>query len=264
MTTGSPDTLTPMIRRRLNAFTTRHPIWFGIIATLVWMGIVVAAVQLPPHPLYGPMYVNAIGFAAGLVVVWLLGWWNRVGLGRTRPTRSLWLVTPLLVIAATYAFPGVTADAYLDADPGDGPYILACIAVWCLLIGMNEELWSRGIILSPLVRLGPARSAVIVAVLFAGQHWLNFLFFGASLDDQLAQLVSSGTFGFALVALRWNGLSIWPLAIAHGLGDFLQLASPGAAPWWWQLAIAAFEVGYGIWMLRRARRQGLRPFEPRL
>ena len=248
-----------MVRARLNAFARRHPIWFGVVATLVWMGIVVATVQLPPHPLYGPIYLNAIGFAAGLLAVWLLGWRDRVGFRPAWPGRRLWLLAPLVALTATYALPGLTADAYLEADPADGPYVLACMAVWCLLIGLDEELWSRGIVLAPLQRLGPVRSAVIVAVLFANQHWLNFVFFGAAIDDQLAQLVSSGAFGFVLVALRWNGVSIWPLAILHGLGDFLQLASPGAAPWWWQLAIAVLDAGYGAWLLRRARRIGSTP-----
>lgn len=242
-----------MLRSGLNAFALRHPIWFGVAATLVWMGLVLAAVQLPPHALYGPMYVNAAGFAVGLLVVWLLGWRDRVGIRLTRPRRRLWLLAPLLVLTAPYALPGITADAYLAADPADGAYILVCMGVWCLLIGLNEELWSRGIVLAPLARLGPLRSALAVALLFANQHWLNLLFFGASLDDQLAQLVSSGTFAFVLVGLRWNGVSIWPLALLHGLGDFLQLASPGAAPWWWQATIAVFEIVYGAWLLHRVR-----------
>ncbi|MBM7791043.1 CPBP family intramembrane glutamic endopeptidase [Tenggerimyces flavus] len=243
-----------MVRERANAFAHAHPIWFGVIATLFWVGLILAAIQLPPHPLYGPMYVNAIGFIFGLLVVWLLGWRRAdVGLGRQRIDRSLWTIASLFVLTLTFALPGIQGE----------PYIVFCTAVWCLLIGLNEELWSRGIILYPLSRLGPYVSSLIVALLFSNQHWLNFVFFGASLEDQIAQLISTFTFAFALTALRWRGLTIWPLAILHGLGDFLQLTSPGAAPWWWQLAIAVFELAYGWWLLRTVRRSHTTAPEPR-
>jgi uncharacterized protein len=234
-----------MVRERAGALARRHAIWFSIVATLVWVGLILAAIQLPPHPLYGPMYVNAIGFGAGLIVIWLLGWRPAdVGLGRQRFDRSLWLLAPLFALTLTYALPGIEGE----------PYIVFCTAVWCLLIGLNEELWSRGIILYPLSKFGPFPSALLVALLFSNQHWLNYLFFGAELEDQFAQLISTFTFAFVLVALRWRGLTIWPLAILHGLGDFLQLTSPGAAPWWWQLAIALFELAYGWWLLHAVHR----------
>jgi len=241
-----------VIRRRLGEFARRHPVWFGIAATLVWCCLILVATLLPPHPLYGPMYVNAIGLAAGLGVVAVLGWGREVGLRPVWSGRRMLLLLPLVVLVATYALPGVTATAYLTEGigPGEEAYVLACIAIWCLLIGLNEELWSRGIVLHPLRRLGPFRSALIVAAIFSAQHLLNLFAFGAGLDDTIAQLVSTFAFGVVLVALRWHGITILPLAVLHGLGDFLQLASPGAAPLWWQAAIAAFELGYGVWLLR--------------
>lgn len=243
--------------RRLQAFAFRHPLLFGVAATLIWCGLVLAATRLPPHPLYGPMYVNAVGLAAGVALVAWLGWSRATGMLPLRPRRTALLILPLLALTATYAVPGIDPAAYLSEGigPDEGWFVLLCLAGICLLVGLNEELWSRGIILHPLRRGGPWISSVAVALLFSAQHLLNLFAFGARLDDTIAQLVSTATFGFALAALRWHDVAILPLAVLHGLGNFLQLASPGAAPLHQQAAIAVVEVAYGVVLLRLASRR---------
>ncbi len=44
---------------------------------------------------------------------------------------------------------------------------------------------------------------------------------------------------------------VWPLALLHGLGDWMQVNSPGAAPLWWQVLVA---LGFGVaaWWLTRS------------
>lgn len=240
--------------RQLERFALRHPLWFGLAATLAWCGLILAATRLPPHPLYGPMYVNALGLAAGLALVGWLGWSRASGMLPLRPTRTALLTLPLFALAATYAVPGIDSTAYLSegVGPDEGGFVLLCLAVICLLVGLNEELWSRGVILHPLRRLGPWLGSVAVALLFSAQHLLNLVAFGARLDDTVAQLVSTAAFGFVLAALRWHDVAILPLAVLHGLGNFLQLASPGAAPLHQQAAIAVVEVAYGVVLLRLA------------
>jgi hypothetical protein len=59
-------------------------------------------------------------------------------------------------------------------------------------------------------------------------------------------------FGYGYAAVRLHIVSIWPLALLHALDDFLQLNSPDALPWPFQLLVAAGFVLYGRYLLRTA------------
>ena len=41
------------------------------------------------------------------------------------------------------------------------------------------------------------------------------------------------------------------MVVVHGLDDFFQIRSPGAAPDWWQVSVYVFHVTFGVWLLRR-------------
>jgi hypothetical protein len=79
---------------------------------------------------------------------------------------------------------------------------------------------------------------------------LSAAVFGRPLDDTIAQVISATAFGTAFAALRLHIGVVWPLALLHGLGNWTQVNSPGAAPWQWQLAVA---LGFwaGAWALTR-------------
>ena len=222
-----------MVLERLRAEGERRPVVFGAVVTCAWVAMTIALAELPPHPFWGPVYVNGIGFLVGLGVVGLLGWTRAAGLGQLRGGPLM--ILPLLLFA-TEAWPGLGSSA-------DEVVILLCVA-------LNEEIWSRGVILTALRGLGPYRCATLVAVLFGLQHLIN-LRWGQSFDDTAVQIVEAGGFGFMLAALRMRGVSIWWLIVAHAFADYLSIMSPGAAPWWQQAAEVLLEIGYGGWLLRR-------------
>ncbi|MCX5254832.1 hypothetical protein OOK27_11710 [Streptomyces canus] len=41
------------------------------------------------------------------------------------------------------------------------------------------------------------------------------------------------------------------MVVVHGLDDFFQVRSPGAAPDWWQVCVYVFHAAFGVWLLRR-------------
>jgi hypothetical protein len=40
------------------------------------------------------------------------------------------------------------------------------------------------------------------------------------------------------------------MVVVHGLDDFFQIRSPGAAPDWWQVCVYVFHAAYGWWLPR--------------
>src|SRR3954468_22224692 len=102
-----------------------------------------------------------------------------------------------------------------------------------------------------LTPLGPTRAAVGFAFLFGVGHFQNYLSFDAPLDDTLWQMLSAALFGFACAGLRFVVGSMWPMVVLHGLDDFFQIRSPGAAPVWWQVSVYVVHVTLGVWLLRR-------------
>jgi hypothetical protein len=188
----------------------RRPVAFGVVVTCGWAGMILALAELPPHPFWGPVYVNGIGFLVGLTVVGLLGWGRAVGLEHLRGGL---LVIPLVLLSGTEAWPGLGGS--FDR------------AVILLFVGLNEELWSRGIVLTAMRRLGPYGCASGVAVLFGLQHLIN-LRWGQPLDDTAVQIIEAAGFGFALAALRMRGVSIWWLILYHAFAP-QHPSSPGSA-----------------------------------
>jgi membrane protease YdiL (CAAX protease family) len=172
--------------------------------------------------------------------------WRSTGFAPVRTGEpGFWVTVPLFLVSAVYVVPGIE---------GGGPELVR-LAVFCLVVGVTEESLSRGVAQHVLARLGRVRAAVWVGVLFGLGHALSGLWFGRDLGDTLFQVLSTAAFGFGYAAVRFHLATIWPLVAAHALYDFAQYASPGAAPWQVQLAVAAGFVGYGVWLLRRLDRR---------
>ena len=214
----------------------RWPVPFGVLVTGGWVAMTLALAELPPHPVWGPVYVNGIGFLVGLGFLRLLGRGRDAGLAHLRGGP---LVVPVLLLGATELWPGLRGST-------DEALIL-------VFVGLNEELWSRGVILTALRRLGPYSCACWVAVLFGLQHLIN-LRWGQAPGDTAVQIVEAGAFGFVLAALRLRGVSLWWLVLTHAAVDYMSVMSPGAPPDWQQLAVVVAEIAYGLWNLARLSR----------
>lgn len=226
----------------------RHPLWGAVELTLAWHAVLLlfAEVVLPPlapswFPDLGATLVNSVSAAGVWIVLWRWGWLRVPAVATFGRARRWWLAAPMLVIACSYAVAG------LDG----GTTVVVSSLVSLLWVGINEEIYSRGLVQQTLTPLGPMRAAVGVAVLFGVGHLQNYLFFGASLNDTLWQMLSAGLFGFTCAGLRYAIGSVWPMVVVHGLDDFFGIRSPGAAPDWWLASVYVFYAAYGLWLLRR-------------
>ncbi|GLP69170.1 hypothetical protein TUSST3_57930 [Streptomyces sp. TUS-ST3] len=216
--------------------------------TLAWHTalLLFAKVILPPlapswFPGLGATVVNAICLAGVWCVLWRWGWLRVSGTATLGRPRRWWLAAPMLLIAGSYALAGLDGSTT----------VVVSSLVSLLWVGLNEEVYSRGLVQQTLTPLGPLRAATGVAVLFGAGHLQNYLFFGAPLDDTLWQMLSAGLFGFACAGLRFAIGSVWPMVLVHALDDFFQIRSPGSAPDGWQVAVYVFHAAFGWWLLRR-------------
>ncbi|WP_433469440.1 lysostaphin resistance A-like protein [Spirillospora sp. CA-128828] len=233
---------------RWKRHVTHHPLLGAIELTLAWHAVLllVAKVLLPPlapgwFPDLGAAVVNMVCFGAVMLLLWRWGRLRESGVAALGVARRWWLAAPLLIVACSYALAGLAGSTT----------VVVSSLVSLMWVGINEEVYSRGLVQQALTPLGPIRAAIWVGVLFGVGHIQNYLFFGQSLGDTLWQVLSAGLFGFCCAALRFAIGSVWPMVFVHGLDDFMQIRSPGAAPWWWDAFVYAFHAAFGLWLLRQ-------------
>lgn len=190
-----------------------------------------------------PTLVNLGALLVPLAVVVAFGWWRQAGLTLSQPDRSWLTLLPLLFFALSFAVVGLSGS----------PVQFFSSAVLFLALGLNEELLYRGVIQHATNALGAVRSVVWVALLFGLQHAGTGIFFGHSLYDVGAMVISATASGAAYAAVRLQIGTIWPLVFLHALENFCNTRSPGEAPWWWYLSQAVFFVLYAAWLLRRSQ-----------
>jgi len=221
----------------------RYPVRFGVFVTLLRFGLIWASISLAPllgiHGWFVGLFANAVctAFALGLVGAW--GWWNETGLSSSWSAR--WTVLPLLLVALSWAAPGL-----VNLEPGWGWWSLTL-----LLVGINEEVVSRGLILYALsCRYPPRIAAGVTAGIFGLQHLSGLATRGTSLEDVLWNCLLAGLWGFAVAAVRLRSHWLIPLILVHALEDFTQILSPGAAPFAWNIAATLHLALYGYWLLQ--------------
>jgi membrane protease YdiL (CAAX protease family) len=238
--------------RRLSYVAQGRPVAFGIALIVIWWAVMLLLASALPRlsPAWFPdlsmTLVNIGALLVPLAVVAALGWWRQAGLALSRPDRSWWTLLPLLAFALSFAAGGLSGS----------PAQVFSSAILFLALGLNEELLYRGVIQHATNSLGALRSVVWVALLFGFQHVGTGIFFGHSLYDTGAMVISATSFGAAYAAVRLRIGTIWPLAFLHGLENFCNTRSPGDAPWWWYLSVAIFYVLYATWLLRLNRMRG--------
>jgi CAAX protease family protein len=235
-------------RRHLSDLALGRPVAFGIVLIIIWWAFLIffatglPRLSPPWFPDLRSTLVNLGALLVPLAVVAAFGWWRQAGLALPRPDHSWWTLLPLLAFALSFAAGGLS---------GSWAQFLSSVILF-LALGLNEELLYRGVIQHATNTLGALRSVVWVALLFGFQHAGTGIFFGHSLYDTGAMMLSATSSGAAYAAVRLRIGTIWPLAFLHGLENFCNTRSPGEAPWWWYLLVAIFYVLYATWLLRRS------------
>ena len=153
--------------------------------------------------------------AVALSVIDRLGWYRRVGLCAPRRWNRLWLAwLPAAYVVLSLAGGGL-----------DGGVLSALgIAGLCLAIGLEEELWTRGLVLESMRWRGTTAAVVLSSLWFGALHSLNLLS-GQPASATLAQMGFATAFGLAVAAVRVRVGTLWlPIALhaLYDLGVLLQ------------------------------------------
>lgn len=188
--------------------------------------------------------VNAVVTAAALGLTAWLGWWKESGLTVGR-VKVWWPLIVLLVSALSYLPYGI--------DPAKR--VLVPFLLGILLVGLNEELFYRGVIQHAVSSLGRWRSCIVVAILFGFGHISRLILSDVSVVDTILLMVETGVFGFAYAAVRYRIVALWPLILLHAAEDIVLLLNRDRVSVLHEVLMAAVLLAWGCWVLATAPAQ---------
>lgn len=219
-------------------FATTKPFIHGVLVTLV--RFVAMVITLALLPLFGVggwwlgFGTNIVVSVLAIYVVTALDLWPQSGMKKLNISyKELLIISPLLFEALIWIAPGgISVEA-----PG---------VIWwmstLLLVGLNEELFSRVVILSGLrSKYSHLGSAALTGLLFGLQHFSALALTSRGLTDVAGNVLLSGIYGFTLAAVQLRITWITPLILIHALADFTTLF---AAQPLTDLAIGILNLGF--------------------
>lgn len=208
----------------------RRPLQMSVlvVVALVAVALVLHVVfaGLPPGP--GRLLLVAATIVPSLAIALLLA--SRLGFRRAGFRRDLdpagrrsLLLLALPILAAALAIA-------VKASVGPGPVLFT--GGLAILVGLHEETWFRGVILTALATRGPTYAVVASAMLFGIIHSFNVLTTGAPAGAVAYQVTTAALIGIVFGAVRLRTASIWPTILTHAAVDWaaLLILYPSTAP----------------------------------
>jgi len=143
----------------------------------------------------------------------LLGWWRPALFERKRSHHKWPIFVPIVMLLVAFANLVNTDWSKFDAS-----FVFALVALG-ILVGFNEELMTRGLVLTAFrSRLPEGWVWFISSVLFGGMHLVNAAL-GAPIGSTLVQVLMAFASGTAFyIVRRVTGSLIWAMLL-HGLWD---------------------------------------------
>lgn len=214
-----------------------------VVRFLVMLGVLALAGAAGVSGWYLGLVANVAVTILAVVLVTQRRLWREIGATTAwRSWAALVALAPLVLEAVSWALPAGLAPQ----EPG-----YALWALTLLLVGANEELISRGVVLSRLRRsYSPTWAVMLTAVLFGLQHLSAFALTSRQAGDILGNVALSGVAGFALAAYQWRFRWILPLILVHAVADFTVVLAAEPLP---DAVVGAAHVlllGFGVVLLR--------------
>ena len=215
--------------KKLGSFATRHPIWFSLSVTFIWLILLIIISAFAYSEILSTSTVMVLGrlilAILALYILIRLRWLKSSGVTRAGNWLT-WLIalvgTIYLIAGNLYAFFGLLYPRYLITSDLTG---LGQVLITSLAVALAEELLFRGIVLNSLViawgksRRGLIAGVSVSALLFSIIHLTQV--FTESLPISAALLLILQTFliSFWWGALVISGKSLWPAVMAHFAGN---------------------------------------------
>jgi len=199
-------------------------VWAGYVVVVVVVGVLSGVgydhIGDSTETLFrGAALFLAIGAVYLVIVTSLLQWW-RSALFETERSKHRWpIVAPaIMALSILIALPGV------DWAKIDGGYLAGLLTLG-VLVGFNEELVTRGLLLTGMrATFREVWVWLITSGLFGLMHATNIIG-GAPVGQTLQQVVLAFLGGTAFyIVRRVTGSLIWAMAL-HGAWDFTTFAT---------------------------------------
>ena len=200
---------------------------FGVAVHLGRFGVILLALAVAPlvgiSGWFLGLAANVACVAYAAILVTVRRQWRTSGIfALWRGPVALLLLLPLVAEILLWVVPGGLAEQ----APGFGLWSLTL-----LLVGVNEELTSRVIVLERMRASFAAVPAVaITAALFGLQHLSAFATTSRAVDDVLWNVLVSGCYGAALAAFQFRFRWLLPLVLLHATADFVSILTVEPLP----------------------------------
>lgn len=214
------------------ASTDRVPrrVWIGLVAFAIYVVIAVAGglvfdaildADADPVLELAPTHLIPLplAIAGGLAFARLSGWWHDIWTDRRvsldRPRRWWMPAIPVAIVIQIVALVVQAPWATISV-----PYVVVGLLCY-LLVGLGEELFTRGILLESVrAHHGETVALLVTALAFGVAHSLGSALNGipvSTIAFQVAVTAMDGVQFYA--ALRATG-TLWVPILLHGLGDY--------------------------------------------
>ncbi|MDF2925559.1 MAG: Abortive infection protein [Paenibacillaceae bacterium] len=214
----------------IKSFIHKHPYGAAIIAAVlctILTAVGAAAAQiadLEDAPAYLIMSATvACSAVIGLLLVARSGH-SPAFYGFRRPAAGslskVWLFVPLLLLELVPLV--LYGPTFKEAAS-----LYAVLALFTILVGLNEELYFRGLVLGFLRKQGPRAAVIGSAVIFGVLHAINALG-GSNLWEVLLQIAFAFLAGLVLALLVNITGSLWIGILWHIVHNFISFGSEGA------------------------------------
>jgi len=257
--------------QKINSFANEHPILFGLIATIVFLLMLIVSAILgnvwPGEEAYGQpggILGRLISVAIVLAVVSRLGWLRPAGFTSFGSWQA-WLLSILFLV---YVIP---VSAYVLTGGFSVPISRGVpsgmVILFILISAFLEEVVFRGLILGGLVyawgstNRGVIKSILVSSLLFCSIHLLDFLG-GRLFLAVFLQSLEAFFLGVILAVLVIRGKSIYPAFFFHGLlniGAYLSFSykglEPSPASWLSLSLMMLLPALFGMYLLRKVSKK---------
>lgn len=195
---------------------------FGAAVHVLRFGVIIGSLSFAPllgiSGWYLGLFANIACVVFAIVLMTARGLWRASGLfsGSRGRIAALFLV-PFIIEVLLWVVPG----GLVERPPGFGLWALTL-----LLVGVNEELISRVVVLERMRRsFGAAAAVALTGALFGLQHLSAFATTGREVDDVLLNVLVSACYGIGLTAFQYRFRWVLPLILIHAAADYTTILS---------------------------------------